>query len=228
MTSLESQISSLRDELATVYKTQGQNAQRLLSMNETLREKEEAARVDSENLRKARDEAALYRRKVEQHNELMAEKDRTAQVCIHPPLFFIWISPPLHAFFGEVLHDEINTLQLELGQIEERNGILTKDNAKLLQRWLDAKQAEANKMNEANEFYENMRTQHHQAVLNWRDGTSDDLVGPNNVESASQDSVLGNENHNEDDASIPEKEETPSLPEKDVDLTPNGWWSKNK
>lgn len=77
---MESQISSLRDELATVYKTQGQNAQRLLAMNETLREKEELSRLDSENLRKARDEIAVLRKKVEQHSELMAEKDRTAQV----------------------------------------------------------------------------------------------------------------------------------------------------
>ena len=49
-------------------------------MNETLREKEELSRVDSENLRKFRDEIAVLRKKVEQHNELMAEKDRTAQV----------------------------------------------------------------------------------------------------------------------------------------------------
>jgi autophagy-related protein 16-1 len=56
------------------------------------------------------------------------------------------------------LHDEINTLQLELGQIEERNAILVKDNAKLLQRWLDAKQEEVNKMNEVNEFYQDMRS----------------------------------------------------------------------
>ena len=49
-------------------------------MNETLREKEVLSRVDSENLRKARDEIAALRKKVEQHNELMAEKDRTAQV----------------------------------------------------------------------------------------------------------------------------------------------------
>ena len=82
MASLESQISSLRDELATVYKTQGQNAQRLLAMNETLREKEEASRIESENLRKAREEIAHLRRKVDQHAELMAEKDRTAQVCL--------------------------------------------------------------------------------------------------------------------------------------------------
>lgn len=80
MASLESQISSLRDELATVYKTQGQNAQRLLSMNETLREKEELSRIDSENLRKTREDLAVFKRKVDQHAELMAEKDRTLQV----------------------------------------------------------------------------------------------------------------------------------------------------
>lgn len=80
MASLESQISSLRDELATVYKTQGQNAQRLLSMNETLREKEELSRIDSENLRKTREDLAVFKRKVDQHAELMTEKDRTLQV----------------------------------------------------------------------------------------------------------------------------------------------------
>ncbi|KAL1737955.1 autophagy protein 16-domain-containing protein [Schizophyllum fasciatum] len=146
--SLESQISSLRDELATVYKTQGQNAQRLLAMNETLREKEELSRIDSEHLRKTRDEIAVLRRKVDQHNELMAEKDRTVQI----------------------LHDEISTLQLELGQIEERNQILTKDNAKLLQRWLDAKQAEANKLNEANEFYEDMKSRRAN-IHAWQNGS---------------------------------------------------------
>lgn len=67
--------------MAAVYKTQGQNAQRLLAMNETLREKEELARTETENSRKARDEVTVLRRKVDQHNELMAEKDRTAQVC---------------------------------------------------------------------------------------------------------------------------------------------------
>lgn len=147
--SLESQISSLRDELATVYKTQGQNAQRLLAMNETLREKEELSRIDGEHLRKTRDEITVLRRKVDQHNELMAEKDRTVQI----------------------LHDEISTLQLELGQIEERNQVLTKDNAKLLQRWLDAKQSEANKLNEANEFYEDMKSRRAD-VLAWQNGSN--------------------------------------------------------
>ena len=49
-------------------------------MNETLREKEEVSRIDLDNLRKARDELAILRRKVDQHAELMTEKDRTVQV----------------------------------------------------------------------------------------------------------------------------------------------------
>lgn len=86
-------------------------------------------------------------------------------------MIYQYSSPP------QVLHDEINTLQLELGQIEERNQILIKDNAKLLQRWLDDKQAQANKMNEANDFYEDMRSRH-QAVINWRDGGEVSGNGP--------------------------------------------------
>ena len=68
-----------------MYKTQGQNAQRLLAMNETLREKEELARIESEALRKAREDISHLKRKVDQHAELMTEKDRTAQVRL--PIF---------------------------------------------------------------------------------------------------------------------------------------------
>ncbi|KAI8995466.1 ATG16-domain-containing protein [Trametes punicea] len=194
--SLESQISSLRDELATVYKTQGQNAQRLLAMNETLREKEELARLDAENLRKARDEIAVLRKKVEQHNELMAEKDRTAQI----------------------LHDEINTLQLELSQIEERNQTLTKDNAKLLQRWLDAKQAEINRMNEANEFYEELQSRR-QAALSKQASTNGDEKG---APSAVNASGSGNGEERKETGATTTTDGTPSRAETDVNLTPNG------
>lgn len=85
ITSLESQISSLRDELATVYKAQGQNTQRLLVMTETLREKEELSRLESEQLRRSREEVSSLRKKVDQHGELMGEKDRTAQVRFEMP-----------------------------------------------------------------------------------------------------------------------------------------------
>jgi len=90
--SLETQISTLREELANLYKTQGQNAQRLLSMNETLREKEELSRIDSENLRKAREELTALRRKVDQHAEIMTEKDRTVQVIFTVALIMFFFS----------------------------------------------------------------------------------------------------------------------------------------
>lgn len=66
--------------MAALYKTQGQNAQRLLAMNETLREKEEASRLESEHLRRVTEELNALRTKVSQHNELMAEKERAVQV----------------------------------------------------------------------------------------------------------------------------------------------------
>lgn len=198
ITSLESQISSLRDELASVYKTQGQNAQRLLAMNETLREKEELSRIESENLRRAREEISALRRKVEQHNELMAEKDRTAQI----------------------LHDEISTLQLELTQIEERNMALSKDNAKLLQRWLDAKQAEVNRMNEANEFYEELQTKR-DVVAKKRPPATEN--GDNSGDqSTPETSVSGNGEDKKDPWVAMTMDGTPSQAETGLTPTPNG------
>lgn len=194
--SLESQISSLRDELATVYKTQGQNAQRLLAMTETLREKEEMSRIESENLRKVQDEGAILSRKVEQHDELMTEKDRTAQI----------------------LHDEINTLQLELGQIEERNSILVKDNAKLLQRWLDAKQEEVNKMNEVNEFYQDMRSRRETTPRTGTESSTDNLDSDPNHKP----SVSGNEEVNGTAEAAKTTDGTTSQEETLVNPIPNG------
>jgi len=82
-------------------------------MNETLRENEELARIESEALRKAREDISHLKRRVDQHAELMSEKDRTAQVRFRASCPVI----PSHTKL-QVLHDEISTLQLELGQIE--------------------------------------------------------------------------------------------------------------
>jgi len=213
ITSLESQISSLRDELATVYKTQGQNAQRLLAMNETLREKEELARIESEALRKAREDISHLKRKVDQHAELMGEKDRTAQVRLG------MCCPVVLSHIGvQVLHDEISTLQLELGQIDERNQSLTRDNAKLLQRWLDAKQTEVNRMNEANEFYEDMRTRH-QAAANSREALE---VATSPGDHTDAQTMSGNGSVNGEEVAAGTKDGTRFQQEKGVNLTPNG------
>lgn len=49
-------------------------------MTETLRDKEEMLRIESENVRRAREELSALKRKVEQHDEIMSEKDRGVQV----------------------------------------------------------------------------------------------------------------------------------------------------
>jgi len=113
---------------------------------------------------------------------------------------------------------------LELGQIEERNQTLAKDNAKLLQRWLDAKQAEANRMNEANEFYENMRSRH-ETVLSWREGSTNEPV--NTPNSASPDSGRPISGSGKGSGSLDLQTATTrnghqSPIQQAVDLTPNG------
>jgi hypothetical protein len=51
-----------------------------------------------------------------------------------------------------MLQDELSALSLELNQVELRNDDLKRDNASLLQRWLDRMNDEAEKMNEGNQF----------------------------------------------------------------------------
>lgn len=94
---------------------------------------------------------------------------------------------------------------MELTQIEERNNTLNKDNAKLLQRWLDAKQAEVNKMNEANEFYEDMKSRKQ----------TDSTGGDGDVSSGKEESKTGSDASTTTDG-------TPSPAQKDVSQTPNG------
>lgn len=51
-----------------------------------------------------------------------------------------------------MLQDELSALSLELNQVELRNDDLKRDNASLLQRWLDRMNDEAERMNEGNLF----------------------------------------------------------------------------
>jgi len=57
-----------------------------------------------------------------------------------------------HAFdsFRQILHDEITTLNLELNHTTARNEALKKDNASLLQRWIDKMNDEVEQLNLAN------------------------------------------------------------------------------
>lgn len=130
ITSLEGQLQSMRDELATLYKTQSQNAQRLLVLNEQIRNKDEREREQTDESRKTTEEMVRLKRKEEDLRGVVGEKDKMIQL----------------------LQDELSALSLELNQVEIRNEDLKRDNASLLQRWLDRMNDEAEKMNEGNQF----------------------------------------------------------------------------
>lgn len=80
-------------------------------------------------------------------------------------------------------------------------------------------------MNEANDFYEDMRTRH-QNVLTWRDGSQGDThsSGNNNPDtrSISQGSMSGNGDATEETTMASTKGGTPSPARDAMDLTPNG------
>ncbi|CAG8487065.1 8467_t:CDS:2 [Racocetra fulgida] len=125
---LEQQIQSLKDERAELYKTQGMNAQRLLDVNDVLRNHEETAKKNKEEIQKLTEANQTLTNKVDLQVQVLREKDVTIQL----------------------LQDEVATLQLELGKIDERMKDLEKENGQLLQRWLKKMNEEAERMNEAN------------------------------------------------------------------------------
>lgn len=129
---LDAQLSTLRSELASAYKSQSQASQRLLELQEQrLAREDEHRRSEAElsALREERDRAARRERDL---RDASGEKDRVI----------------------EMLQDELRTLSLELNQVEARNDDLKRDNASLLQRWLDRARQEAERVNEANTFVE--------------------------------------------------------------------------
>ncbi|KAI7861127.1 WD40-repeat-containing domain protein [Circinella umbellata] len=120
-----------------MYKTQSENAQRLVHMSEQLQKASETEKRDSAEIKKLTASVKQLGTKCDLQIEQLREKDTAIQI----------------------LQDEIAAIQLEITTIEERNKKLEKENAQLLQRWLDKMNQEAEKMNEATEFYENFLEQ---------------------------------------------------------------------
>ncbi|CAJ0906104.1 10688_t:CDS:10 [Entrophospora sp. SA101] len=129
---LELEIQQLKDERSENYKTQAQNAQRLLTMNDRLQSNEEAVKKYQEEVQTLTDLNQVLNVKVEDYVQVTREKDLLIQV----------------------LHDELAALQLELNKVDERMRSLENENSQLLQRWLKKMNEEAEIMNKANSFYE--------------------------------------------------------------------------
>ncbi|KAK9717704.1 hypothetical protein K7432_006027 [Basidiobolus ranarum] len=125
---LEKQILDLKDERGELYKTQGQNAQRLLEANEIMKKMEEKVKEDQLRIEKLTTEVEKLMTKAKHQVEVIREKDSTIQF----------------------IHDEMTALQLELTKTDEKMADIKKENAELLDRWIKKKNEEVERMNEAN------------------------------------------------------------------------------
>ncbi|KAI8333076.1 WD40-repeat-containing domain protein [Chlamydoabsidia padenii] len=115
-----------------MYKLQSENAQRLVLMNDQLRSKEATEVKQKQELAALIESTRKLTEKCQLQTEQLREKDVTIQI----------------------LQDELSALQLEINTTEDRNQQLTKENLQLVQRWMEKMNSEAEKMNEATEFYE--------------------------------------------------------------------------
>ncbi|KAJ3109080.1 hypothetical protein HDU97_009198 [Phlyctochytrium planicorne] len=136
---MEQQIKSLKDEQSDLYKTQGQNAQRLLDMVETIKNHETTIKRQAEEIQRLNSAMSGLTVKWRDAIELIKEKDGVIQI----------------------LKDELATHQLELVQREEqlkekeeRVAKLEQENKQLVERWILLKNDEAQKMNEVNDLIE--------------------------------------------------------------------------
>ncbi|KAJ3019794.1 hypothetical protein HKX48_001767 [Thoreauomyces humboldtii] len=139
LTELEGQVRELKDERSDLYKTQGQNAQKLLELMESVQKSDiNMAHLQEENA-KLTSTLGTVSIKLRDVEELIREKDHVI----------------------EILRDELATHQLELVQREEqlaqrekRVTSLEEENRTLIERWIVLKQEQAARMNEANEYVE--------------------------------------------------------------------------
>lgn len=112
--------------------------------------REASARANEAEAARAKEELSKARRRDEDGKEAMKEKERLVEVSAYSQLKLDrCLSRMLICLFiaTQMLQDELSALSLELNQVEARNDALKKDNASLLQRWLDRMNDEAERMN---------------------------------------------------------------------------------
>ncbi|CAO3620925.1 unnamed protein product [Mucor hiemalis] len=129
---LDRRIRELNEERADMYKTQSENAQRLVNLNEQLRAREEKDKKQTTEIGILSTSVTKLSAQCEMQTHQLREKDVTIQI----------------------LQDELAALQLEMVTTEEKNEKLVAENVQLLDRWMSKMNEEAEKMNEATQFYE--------------------------------------------------------------------------
>ena len=129
VTALEHKIYKLQEDLTDSLRRKGENAQKIIDLNNLLQEKErEISRL---TLKLVETEGAEGRTltKCRSLEETIEDQKRTI----------------------DILRDEQQVLQIEWATLNEKSKKLQKDNATLIARWMEKKNQEANELNAENE-----------------------------------------------------------------------------
>ncbi|WWC85836.1 uncharacterized protein L201_000703 [Kwoniella dendrophila CBS 6074] len=160
---LDAQLTSLRSELSTLYRTQAASQNKQLSMADALRDRDEEVKGLRDELRELRDQRDQAYRKDRDWEEKWRVRNKDM----------------------ETLNDEVLSLNLELTSLAEQNQLLRIDNGNLLQRWIDKMNLTAEEMNNEfeNEMKQNENAQHDalaeaQNDLHSQGEEQEDIMGP--------------------------------------------------
>eukprot|EP00160_Parvularia_atlantis_P020546 Unigene8564_Nuclearia_a/m.26226 Unigene8564_Nuclearia_a/g.26226 ORF Unigene8564_Nuclearia_a/g.26226 Unigene8564_Nuclearia_a/m.26226 type:complete len:554 (-) Unigene8564_Nuclearia_a:62-1723(-) len=127
---LKAQLADYKERLIEALQKENAANKKLADLSEVLRKKDEEHKRQEEKELKLHDDNFNLSRQLLDERELSKNKDITNQV----------------------LHDELQALQLELINRNERLNKLEEENKQLLTRWLHKMNEEATKVNEANAF----------------------------------------------------------------------------
>jgi autophagy-related protein 16 len=129
---LMEQLSISSKEQQDLYKTNAQSAQRILSLIDSSAELEQTLKKLKQERQHLENLTTSQATKISDLTDLVTEKDKVIQI----------------------LKDELQAIQLELSQREQKWEETIAENKALLERWIKHKETEMSKMNEANIFVE--------------------------------------------------------------------------
>jgi len=131
---MDAKVGKLQEELTVSYKRNAENAQRMVELQREMKEtKEENDKREAE----ATQAKLLMEEALQEQKRLKDKMDDEAKTF-------------------HLLQDELHSLRKTFEITQQENTKLKNENGELIERWMKQKRDEAEKMNTANTFYEQM------------------------------------------------------------------------
>ncbi|XP_071085065.1 autophagy-related protein 16-1-like [Haliotis cracherodii] len=131
VTHLEQKLYKLQEELTELHRKRGENAQQIIDLKNVLQEKEKDLQLKDAKLSDSEANILALKSAQRQLENTIIELEATNQM----------------------LKDEHQALQLAFTALEEKYRKVMEENCELVQRWMDLKAKDADKLNEENDDF---------------------------------------------------------------------------